>query len=258
LAVSLIDQAFVNGKKLYACFVDFRKAYDSVWRNGLFLKLLRYGISNRFVKIIQNMYASLQSCIQLPNGICIPFQSTVGLKQGCNLSHTLFNIFVNDLVNDLNVIEGDAPTLGLTPVGCLLYADNLIIISESESGLQNSLSNLNNFTKKWFLEVNISKTKTLTFAKGNNKKKPITWTLGNKQLESCDSYCYLGVVFTANGSMNAAWKALRAKALGAMFTLLRNTNKYNSLDPSLLLELFDRLVVPIALYNSGIWVLAFY
>jgi hypothetical protein len=38
---TLVDQAFAEKKKLYACFVDFKKAYDTVWRNGLFLKLIR-------------------------------------------------------------------------------------------------------------------------------------------------------------------------------------------------------------------------
>ena len=199
------------------------------------------------------MYSGLQSCIRLNDSISIPFQSTVGLKQGCNLSPLLFNIFINDLVVELNTTEGDAPLLGQSPVGCLLYADDLILISESKTGLQKSLDNLESYIKKWFLEVNLSKTKCLTFSKGHSKKNKNQWALGDKQLESCESYCYLGVVFASSGSMNAACKALKDKALGAMFSLIRNINKHRSVDPALLLDLFDRLVVPIALYNSEIW-----
>ena len=79
---TLIDQSFSRKEKLYACFVDFRKAYDTVWRKGLLLKLLESGLSNKFVKLIQDMYSMLQSCVSLASGLSFPFQSLVGLKQG--------------------------------------------------------------------------------------------------------------------------------------------------------------------------------
>ena len=50
-----------------------------------------------------------------------------------------------------------------------------------------------------------------------------------------------------------ACKALKDKALGAMFSLLRNINKHRAVCPSFLFELFDKLVVPIVLYNSEVW-----
>ena len=49
---TLIDNTLNNKKKLYTCFVDFKKAYDSVWRDGLFLKLLQAGIGKGFVELI--------------------------------------------------------------------------------------------------------------------------------------------------------------------------------------------------------------
>ena len=155
---TLIDQSFAKKKPLYACFVDFKKAYDSVWREGLFLKLLEAGFSFKFVKTIQGMYAGLQSCVQLPNGISIPFTSVLGLKQGCNLSPTLFNIFINKLIDVLDNTDGDAPKLGHLLVGCLFYADDLVLLSETKEGLQKQLDTLNRYISEWFLEANISKT----------------------------------------------------------------------------------------------------
>ena len=60
-------------------------------------------------------------------------------------------------------------------------------------------------------------------------------------------------MFTKSGSLTTAFKTLRDKALGAMFSLIRNINKHRTVDPAILLDLFDKLVVPIALYNSEIW-----
>ena len=250
---TLIDQAFSSEKKLYTCFVDFRKAYDTVWRDGLILKMLSNGVSNRFCDIIQAMYQNLQSSVQLPCGISMPFQSKVGLKQGCNLSPMLFNIFINGLIKKLGETDGDAPMLGEIPVGCLFYADDLVLISETKEGLQRSIDTLYEFINEWFLEVNLSKTKCLIFEKRNRDTAPGQWMIGEELIEVTKSYCYLGVVFDNTGSLVTAYKALRDKALGAMFSLIRNINKHRTVSPTLLFELFDKMVAPIVLYNSEVW-----
>ena len=109
---TLTDQAFKDKKKLYVCFVDFKKAYDTVWRNGLYLKLLRYGISKNIVRLIKDMYDQLQVSVNVFNGLSLPFKSQVGLKQGCNLSPLLFNLFINNLVDIMDTDNSQAPFLG--------------------------------------------------------------------------------------------------------------------------------------------------
>ena len=250
---TLVDQSFANGKRLYACFVDFRKAYDSVWRDGLFFKLLLNGISHKFVRLLKDMYSRLQACIRLPNGISTPFPSNVGLRQGCNLSPALFNIFVNDLISDLTNEGTDAPRLDQLSVNCLLYADDLVIVSESHTGLQNSMDIIEAFTKKWHLQVNISKTKCLMFSRGRKPTVERPFLLGNTTIENCKSYCYLGTVFTESGTLNLAAKTLCDKAKSAMFALLKNLYKHKVCSISTLLDLFDKMVAPIALYNSEVW-----
>ena len=70
---SLIDKV-VNAEKnkLYCCFVDFKKAFDLVYRNGMFVKLFRYGCSQKIIKIVQSMYKKVSNCIRT-NGICTDF-----------------------------------------------------------------------------------------------------------------------------------------------------------------------------------------
>ena len=54
---SLIDLYTKNDKKVYACFVDFQKAYDTIWRNGLFYKLMKYGFSQKInIFLMNSMY----------------------------------------------------------------------------------------------------------------------------------------------------------------------------------------------------------
>ena len=122
-------------------------------------KMLVKGLNSKFVRLIQNIYSKTKACVQLESGLSHSFDSSVGLKQGCNLSPTLFNIFVNDLLHYVNQSNSDAPYLGNVKVSCLLYADDLVLISKSKEGLQNSLNALDKFTKDWFIEVNPKKTK---------------------------------------------------------------------------------------------------
>ena len=128
-----------------------------------------------------------------------------------------------------------------------------MLLSETKEGLQDAIDSLNEFTDKWFLEINVKKTKCLVFSRGRKNKDIHDFKLGERILENCESYCYLGVIFNRSGSMKMASKALYDKAQGAMFSILRNINKHNSCGFNILIYLFDKMIVPILLYNSEVW-----
>ena len=77
---TLLNSYFANGKPVYSCFVDFSKAYDSVWRDGLVYKLILRKFSYRFISLISSMYHGLTSAVKLSNGITPFFESFVGLR----------------------------------------------------------------------------------------------------------------------------------------------------------------------------------
>ena len=81
---SMINSYIRKGKKIYGCFVDFSKAYDSVWRDGLFYKLMKNKLSFQFISMIKSMYNDLNLSVKLTAGITPFFKSDVGVKQGCN------------------------------------------------------------------------------------------------------------------------------------------------------------------------------
>ena len=144
---TLVDYYKSKRKPIFACFIDFRKAYDSVWREGLFLKLILNGCSRKFIRLMLNMYSSYNCSVKLEEGSTPFFKSQIGVKQGCNLSPTLFNFFINDLPDIFN--RPCTPvTLNDTELSCLLYADDLVLLSESKAGLQNCLNKL--VIKYWF------------------------------------------------------------------------------------------------------------
>ena len=87
---TLIDKYLNRNQKLYICFLDFLKAYDSIWRKYLFHKLCMYGIHRIFISLLEDMYMKSKLSIRLPSGTTHFFPSSTGLKQGCNLSPILF------------------------------------------------------------------------------------------------------------------------------------------------------------------------
>ena len=84
-----------KGKKLYVAFVDFKKAFDSVNHAKLLEVLQNEGIGGKFLRILNSMYSSLQSCVRVEGGLTDFFNCPKGVRQGCVLSPTLFSIFIN-------------------------------------------------------------------------------------------------------------------------------------------------------------------
>ena len=155
-----------RGKKIFSCFVDFSKAFDSIPWNTLFLKLTKLGISRKFFNILKTIYKNDSCQVKLDDGLTKLFYANQGVKQGCILSPLLFNIFLADLPSQLDV-EGCKP-LKLHEsdfISCIIWADDIILLSETEEGLQCMLNHLSMYTKENGMRINTDKTKGMIFNK---------------------------------------------------------------------------------------------
>ena len=236
--------------RVFACFVDFQKAFDTVIHTGLKIKLLESGVGTLFYNIINQMYKVSRSCIRIHNSITDFFTVNMGVKQGDNLSPNLFKIFINDLPNCLEKAN-DPVYINDSPIHCLMYADDIILLSTSAEGLQSKLDILEKYCQNWCLTLNPQKTKILVFNKaGRHIKHAFRYQEYN--LECIQHWKYLGIHFSASGIFSFAQRELYKKALKAYFKLQKN---FLSMNPKVktCLNVFDHTIKPILLYDSEIW-----
>lgn len=93
----LIEILHMRKKKIFCAFIDLKQAFDTVWRDGLWHKLLNYNITGKCFRLINNMYSDIKSYLTVNGTQTNFFSCNVGLRQGEKLSPFLFSIYLNDL-----------------------------------------------------------------------------------------------------------------------------------------------------------------
>jgi hypothetical protein len=103
-----------------------------------------------------------------------------------------------------------------------MYADDMVIFSDTIKGLQNMLNTLYCYTEKWKLCANINKTKIVVFRKGGIVKENEKWFYNDVQVDVVDKFTYLGVILNFNGTFSVAQKNVVEQGRKVMFALFRN------------------------------------
>ena len=247
----LIEKLLGKGKKLYAAFIDYEKAFDYLDRGAIWAKLIKSGVSSKCIRIFQSLYEKMK--LEVRNGQQNDiFTSSTGILQGECTSPIFFSFFVNDLEGSLTT-----DTIGVEMYDILLkllmYADDMVIFSESERGLQDALDQLDFYCNKWGIKVNVKKTKIVVFKKGPLGNDIFEWKYKNEVLEVVPFFKYLGLHFSANGSFAHHFKETLKSAKKALYFLKKNLNKNPEILPKMQLDLFDSTVKPILFYGSEVW-----
>jgi hypothetical protein len=122
-------------QRAYCAFIDFRKAYDSIWRDGLWKVLRRAGIGGQMMSVIRGLYANVTGYVKVNGQRSPAFTVRTGVKQGSVLSPLLFNIFINIFIESIRS-ESGCIQHGSVRVNCLMYADDMALIASTTEELQ--------------------------------------------------------------------------------------------------------------------------
>lgn len=212
---SLITLYLSKKKKLFCCFIDFKKAFDTIWRAGLWQKLINSNIHGKMFKIIFSFYDNIKSCVKSGHTFSDFFTCDIGVRQGENLFPFLFAIYLNDLeefltehcktgLDTLNSLSFENLNVYMK-LFLLLYADDTVIFAESQQELQQILKLFEHYCNIWKLKVNISKTKIVVFSKKKSNQN-FSYEMFGEKISQQDDYNYLGLLFNYNGNFYKARK----------------------------------------------------
>ena len=247
---TIIEKYQSKGLKVYACFVDFAKAFDSVLHSVMFYKLCSLGISGNFYNVVKNMYDDNHLHIKLQSKLTKTFVQNVGVRQGDNLSPNLFKLYINDLASCFDT-DDDQIILDQMSLSCLMYADDLVLLSTSATGLQKCIRKLETYSDSYGLNVNLKKTNIIVFSK-SGKMSDETFKYKDIEIKHVNTYKYLGIIFSASGTFSFCQEDLYKRALKAHFKLRKSfEDLHDNVDT--ILHIFDHTIKPILLYSSEIW-----
>ena len=122
-------------KRTVCCFLDIRKAYDTVFREGLWERMRDKGIDGKMWRVVRNLYREVGSCVRLGEEKTEWFNVEVGLRQGCILSPVLFSIFIDKF----EVKKVGGVKYGEIELSLLLFADDIVLVAENPKMLQRML-----------------------------------------------------------------------------------------------------------------------
>ena len=244
----------------FLAFIDFQKAFDSVDRHLLLFKLSKIGISGNFFGAISAMYANPRARVILNEHETDYFECPIGVKQGDSISATLFAIFINDLGEEIKKsgvglqLNFNAENLDQNIlINILMYADDLILLSENETDMQFLLHMVEIWCTKWRLEVNLSKTNIMHVRNPRQCRSIFMFIFNKRSVDYCTTYKYLGVTineflnfnFSANSQSESA-----GRTLGAIIT---KTIKNGGLPYQIYTTLFDACCTSITDYGAEVW-----
>ena len=206
-------------------------------------------------KMVNELYSRTENVIRINGEFSRKFVSTKGVMQGNNLSPTIFNMYINGLLKEIQ-----ESNLGIRLESCpnevinvLAYADDIVLLAETESDLQKLIDIVHEWGLKWRISVNHAKTKIIHFRKKNVVQTQKCFYIGDKMLEIVDSYKYLGIWIQCNLDASLTMNNLVQAGSRALSQIIGKTKNNYDLGYKTYSKLFDTMVCPILDYGCAAW-----
>ena len=193
----IIERALEIQQDVYICFIDYTKAFDRVKHSKMIECLREIGMDYKDLQIITKMYWEQTAVVRTENGLTEEFKIKKGVRQGCVLSSSLFNLYTEKIFREIEDMKG--LIVGGSNINNNRYADDTALLTLCTTDLQDHLvTEINNKGKPYGMEVNIKKTNTMVAS----KKQPVPKT----PIEQVTNMVYLGQMVSDNGKSDSEIK----------------------------------------------------
>ena len=144
-------------RDLFHNFIDFKKAFDRVWHDGLWHALRSFGIEEGLVRIMKSLYSSASSVVLLNNNVSNYYRITVGVRQGYLFSPILFNFYLEQILRETLHNFKSTISIGGRIISNLRFADDIDLMGGSNDELQELTDRLSSSAREYGMEINSGK-----------------------------------------------------------------------------------------------------
>ena len=240
----IFEKSWEYGKDLFACFIDLEKAYNRVPRGKLWKALREYGVNGQLFRAIKSFHCRPEICVWVNGKQSRPFHVGVGLRQGCILSPLLFIVYMN-WINKCSQADACA-TFGNCKISRLLFADDLVLLSSTESGHHRVLISYADACNTAGMKISTAKTEVLLRSRNPDQ---CVLQVNGATLKQIEKFKYLGVAYTSDGRQDEELDTRIGKASAVMRALHYSVVMKRELSKKAKLSIFKTVFVPILTYN---------
>jgi len=245
----IVEQTLEWQSTLYVSFIDFEVAFDSIDRRSMWNILQHYGVPERLIQIIQELYNGYTCQVIHDGKLSDSFPVTTGVRQGCLLSPLLFLVVLDWVTRTAYASAGKGIQWTLmSKLEDLDFADDLALLSHRLQHMQEKMDSLKEASQRVGLKISQEKTKLLRV----NTVQEEDITIGEQAVEEVDKFVYLGSVISKTGGTDEDIQARIRKAQQA-FAILRPVWRSTAISNNTKLRLFNSNVKSVLLYGSETW-----
>ena len=174
-----VASALETNNKVFVSYFDVSKAFDTVWMNGLFYKLYEIGIRGKLWRIMYRTYTGFYCRACIAGNFSEWYPMSCGIHQGGILSLTNYTVFINALLNELEISKL-CWIISYIPSSPASYADDLATATISKDRTDRVHTIVNNYGNRWRFKFNAGKSAVLGFGEDKktnvlNKKHRVFW-----------------------------------------------------------------------------------
>jgi sorting nexin-29 len=232
--------------------IDFKAAYDSVDREGLWNLMTEFQFPHKMIRLLKATLQKVQSRVKVQGLLSESFETLTGLKQGDELSTKLFNIALEGVCRKARLELNGSIFNKSTQL--LAYADDIDIIGRNTRSITEAYSKLELEASRLGLLVNEDKTKLLMVAASDRTKQRVGQHLSvnGKCFEVVQEFKYLGSHINISADVSMEVRKRIHSGYGAFYSL-KHLLTSKSLSRGTKVKLYKTLIRVIALYGSETW-----
>ena len=248
----LAERAIEMQRDVYVCFIDYVKAFDKVRHEPLIEMLEALNIDGKDIELVMNLYWDQQAAVRIDGVLSEYVNIERGVRQGCIMSPDLFSLYTEMIMRHIKDLKGF--NIGGVNINNLRYADDTVLIADTEENLQNMMNKTVEESEGKGLTINRRKSFVMVFS-----KKPVTPVcivkVKEDALEQVNQFQYLGSMVTSTGKCDTEIRR-RIGIAKTAYNKMKGVLNSRSISITTRLRLLKCYVWSVLLYGCEGWTIS--